>query len=53
MNTGLNSLTGEHRFNMDELILTVQTSVNLQTILNEEIGDGVHVYSGGLALCNM
>ncbi|KAE9367245.1 hypothetical protein N431DRAFT_495533 [Stipitochalara longipes BDJ] len=52
INTGLNSPTAEHAFTMEELMLTVQTSVNLQTILNEEIGNGIHLYSGGLALCN-
>jgi len=53
VNTNLNSPAEEHAFSMDELILTIQTAVNLQTIIKEEIGDGVHLYSGGFALCNM
>ena len=38
---------------MEELILTIQTLINLQTILSEEIGDGIHLYAGGLGLCKM
>jgi len=38
---------------MEELILTVQTLIVLQTILNQEVDDGIHLYAGGLALCNM
>lgn len=49
----LNSPTAEHAFNLEELILIVQTIVNLQTILNGEIEDGTCLYSGGLDLCNM
>lgn len=41
----------ELSFNMEEFILAVQASINLQTILNEEIGNGVHIYVGGLSLC--
>ncbi|KAK9328270.1 hypothetical protein V1520DRAFT_328417 [Lipomyces starkeyi] len=52
IHTTLNSPTAEHAFNMEELILTFQTLINLQTILNEEIGDGIHLYAGGLSLCN-
>ncbi len=47
----LNSPTAEDAFNDEELILTAQTAINLQTILNEDIGGGVHLYAGGLALC--
>jgi len=52
MHTTLNNPTAEHAFNMGELILTVQTLINLETILTEEIGDGIHLYAGGLGLCN-
>jgi hypothetical protein len=38
---------------MEELILTVQTIINLQTILDEEAGDRSLLYQGGLGLCNM
>jgi hypothetical protein len=37
---------------MEELILIVQTLINLQTIMNEEIGDGIRLYAGGLGLCH-
>ncbi|KAH6669808.1 hypothetical protein B0J14DRAFT_671429, partial [Halenospora varia] len=53
IHTTLNSPTAEHALNVEELILTVQTLINLQTILNEEIGDGIHLYAGGLGLCNI
>ncbi|KAF4631364.1 hypothetical protein G7Y89_g6759 [Cudoniella acicularis] len=52
IHTTVNSPTAEHAFNMDEVILTVQTLINLQTILDEEIGDGIHLYAAGLGLCN-
>jgi hypothetical protein len=52
IHTTLNSPTAEHAFNMEELILTVQTLINLQTILNEEIENRIHLYAGGLGLCN-
>jgi hypothetical protein len=52
IHTTLNSPTAENAFNTEELILTVQTLINFQTILNEEIGDGIHLYAGGLGLCN-
>jgi hypothetical protein len=52
MHNKLNSPTEELAFNMQELVLTVQALTNLQTILNEEIGDGIHLYSGGLDFCN-
>jgi hypothetical protein len=44
--------TPEVIFDKDELILTVQALVNLQTLLNEEIGDGMPMYSGGVAFCH-
>jgi hypothetical protein len=53
IHTILNSPTTEHTFNVEELLLTIETSINLQTILHEDTGDGVHLYVGGLALCNM
>lgn len=43
----------DHAYNMEELILIVQTIINLETILNEEIGDGIQIYAGGLSLCDM
>jgi len=52
VHTTLNNPTAEHAFNVEEWILTLQTLTNLQTILNEEIGDGIHLYAGGLSLCN-
>jgi hypothetical protein len=52
IHTTLNSPTVEHEFNTEELILTVQTLINLQTIVSGEIGDGIHLYSSGLGLCN-
>lgn len=44
--------TAEAAFNMEEIMLTVSTSNNLQTILLEEIGEDHHIYSAGLGLCN-
>jgi hypothetical protein len=44
--------TPEVVFDKDELILTVKASVNLQTLLNEEIGDGIPLYSSGVAFCH-
>jgi hypothetical protein len=52
IHTTLNSPTAEHAFNMGELILTVQTLINLETILTVEIRDGIQLYAGGLGLCN-
>ncbi|TVY86578.1 hypothetical protein LAWI1_G007127 [Lachnellula willkommii] len=49
----LNSSSIEHESNIEELILTVQTLVVLQGILNQEVGDGTYLYSGGLNLCNI
>jgi hypothetical protein len=42
----------EDPFDIEELALTIQAAKNLQTLLMDEIGDGVHLYSGGLILCN-
>jgi hypothetical protein len=50
--TTLNCPVGEKAFNMEELVLTVQTTINLQTIVNEDIGNGMHIYAAGFALCN-
>ncbi|KAF8863900.1 hypothetical protein BDZ45DRAFT_582934 [Acephala macrosclerotiorum] len=44
--------TAEAAFNMEEIMLTVGTSNNLQTILLEEVREDHHIYSGGLGLCN-
>lgn len=52
MHTSLNNPTVEQDFNMEELMLTVNASVNLQTILDEEVPDEDHLYSGGLGLCH-
>ena len=51
--TTTNIPTTEHANNLEELGMTVQTLINLRTILNEEIGDGIHLYASGLSLCNM
>jgi hypothetical protein len=48
----LNTPTAEHGINVEELILTVQAIINLQMVLDKEVGDGVWLYSGGLGLCN-
>jgi hypothetical protein len=37
---------------LDELMLTIQAVYNLQTLVTEEIGDGIQLYSGGLNICN-
>ncbi|TVY23821.1 hypothetical protein LHYA1_G007573 [Lachnellula hyalina] len=49
----LNSSPLEHELNVEELILTVQTLVILQGILNLEVGEGIYLYAGGLNLCNI
>lgn len=49
----LNNPSTEQMINLDEFFLTIQTVSNLQTILNEEIGSGVHLYNGGWVICNM
>lgn len=52
IHVNLNSPTPEQAFNFEELILTVQASTNLKTILYNEIGDRDPLYSGGLHLCH-
>jgi hypothetical protein len=52
IHTTLHSPTEEHAFSMEELNLAVQALTNLQTILNEEIGNGSSLYAGGLVFCN-
>ncbi|KAH8703840.1 hypothetical protein BGW36DRAFT_287451 [Talaromyces proteolyticus] len=52
MHTTLQNPTAEHMFNVEEVLLLVNTSINLQTILMKEIGDENKIYSGGLELCN-
>ncbi|TVY41848.1 hypothetical protein LOCC1_G004835 [Lachnellula occidentalis] len=49
----LNTSPVEHEPNIAELILTVQTLVVLQGILNQEVGDGIYLFAGGLNLCNI
>lgn len=39
-------------FEKDELFVTVQALINLQTLLNEERGDGNPIYAGGVAFCH-
>ncbi|KAK5677467.1 hypothetical protein LTS10_010039 [Elasticomyces elasticus] len=51
--TTISSPTSERKFNMEEVMLTVKTSITLQTILTEEILADDHLYSGGLALCHV
>lgn len=53
IHTTINSPTSEQIFNMEEVMLTVKTSMTLQTILAKEIPTEEHIYSGGLALCHM
>jgi hypothetical protein len=48
----LNIPMAENPFDIKELILAIQAVNNLQTLLMGQIGDGVHLYSGGLTLCN-
>ncbi|KAK5215859.1 hypothetical protein LTR96_011184 [Exophiala xenobiotica] len=38
---------------MEEVMLTIKTSITLQTILTEEILAKDHLYSGGLGLCHI
>jgi hypothetical protein len=45
--------TAEHIFKLDEIILLLDTSQNLRTILLGEAEDGHEVYSGALGLSNM
>jgi len=53
IHTTVNSPTTEKEFNIEEYILTIQTIINLQKILDQEIDGGIRLYAGGLALCNM
>lgn len=53
IHTTINSPTSEQVFNMEEVMLTVKTSITLKTILAEEILAEDHLYSGGLDLCQM
>ncbi|TVY84641.1 hypothetical protein LSUE1_G000522, partial [Lachnellula suecica] len=48
----LNSPEAGHAPNREELMLNFQTLINLQTIVTEEVGDGVQLYSGAIALSN-
>jgi hypothetical protein len=45
--------TAEHIFKLDEIMLLLDASNNLRTILLGEAEDGHEGYSGALALCNM
>ncbi|KAK4957081.1 hypothetical protein LTR10_005039 [Elasticomyces elasticus] len=53
MHTTISSPTSEQTFNMEEVMLTVKTSISLQTILSEEIPPEDHLYSAGLCLCHV
>jgi hypothetical protein len=53
IHTTINSPTSEQTFNMEEVMLTVKTTITLQTILTEEVLTEDHIYSGGLGLCHM
>ncbi|KAH9218368.1 hypothetical protein DL95DRAFT_521379 [Leptodontidium sp. 2 PMI_412] len=52
VHTALNSPTAEQAFNIEEITLTVQTLSNLQTILLDETGDGIPLYTVGLTFSN-
>jgi len=53
IHTTINNPTSDQIFNMEEVMLTVKTSTNLQTILTDEILAEDHLYSSGLGLCHM
>ncbi|KAK5712459.1 hypothetical protein LTR15_012039 [Elasticomyces elasticus] len=53
MYTTISSPTSEQTFNVEEVMLTVKTSISLQTILSEEIPPEDHLYSAGLCLCHV
>jgi hypothetical protein len=53
IHTTIHSPTSEQKFNMEEVMLTVKTSITLQTLLTEEILAEDHLYSGGLGLSHM
>lgn len=53
IHTTINNPTSEQTFNMEEVMLTVKTSITLQTILTEEIMAEDYLYSGGLGLCQV
>ncbi|KAF1809826.1 hypothetical protein P152DRAFT_516511 [Eremomyces bilateralis CBS 781.70] len=53
IHTTINSPTSDQIFNIEEMMLTVKTSIALQTILTEEILAEDRLYSGGLGLCQI
>lgn len=53
IHTAIHSPTSEQAFNLEEVVLAVKTSINLQTILTEEIHAKDQLYSGALGLCHM
>lgn len=53
IHTTIHSPTSEQMFNMEEVMLTIKTSVSLKTILVDDIRVDDHLYSGALGLCNM
>lgn len=52
IHTTINSPTSEQIFNVEEVVLTVKTSISLQTTLTEEMLVEDHIYSGRLGLCH-
>jgi hypothetical protein len=53
VHTAINSPTSEQIFNMEEVLLTVRTSISLQQILADEVQASDRIYSGGMALLNL
>ncbi|KAL6900060.1 hypothetical protein GGI43DRAFT_56031 [Trichoderma evansii] len=51
--TAISNHAAERPFHMEEIMLTVDTSSKLQSIIMGELGDLEEVYSGGLGLCNI
>lgn len=53
VHTHVHSPTPEHTFNMEEVMLTVQTLYNLQTILLEEVSSDLRLYNSAWLVCNV
>jgi hypothetical protein len=51
IHTTMHSPTSEQTFNMEEMILTVEASTSLQTLLIEETATEDHLYSGAMSIC--
>ncbi|KAL2832303.1 hypothetical protein BJY01DRAFT_101583 [Aspergillus pseudoustus] len=52
IHNALHNPTSEQAFNIEEVLLLIETTNSLRAILAEEIADAEKIYSGGLALCN-